>query len=148
MKTLRQIEAEVTAFGKRIGASKQDLPTFGQSTDGARPHVEIANDLYHYVVVERGQELERSSSPRYEDLLFWIFKDVTHNLAFTYELTNRIEDQDCRRIAFPKQVEFMKQLGLEMGERMEKHIADILSRAPYDDEPTKALNRMRKSNAS
>lgn len=144
MKTLRDIEADVAALARRIGASDQDLPTYGVSEDFARPHIEVEHGLYHHVVVERGVERDRRSSNRYEDLLYWIFSSVTHSLAFSYELHHRVEDHDCRRIAFPKQIELMRQLGPELGDRLEREIADILRRAPYDDEPTKAVNRMRR----
>jgi hypothetical protein len=143
MKTLREIEADVLRAAARVGAAGQTLPTYGSSDDGARPHIELADGLYHYVVVERGVERERRSSERYEDLLYWIFADVTFGMAFSYELANRIEDQDCRRIAFPRQIELMSQLNQEFGRRLEVDIADILRRAPYDDEPIKAVNRMR-----
>jgi hypothetical protein len=96
------------------------------------------------VIVERGEERSRRMSDSYDELLYWIFKDVTHSLAFSYELQNRVEDQDCRRIAFSKQVELMKQLGQEMGERLEAEIADILRRAPYDDARTRIANRIRR----
>ena len=147
MKSLRDIETAVAALARHIGASSQDLPTYGISHDLGRPHVEVENVLYHYVVMERGEELERRSTESYDELLYWIFSDVTHNLAFSYELRNRVEDQDCRRIAFPKQIELMKRISSTMGTRLEGDIADILRRAPYDDEPTKALNRMRSSSS-
>ena len=143
MKTLDEIEIDVAAMARRIGASAHGLPTYGVSEDGARPHIEVGHGLYHYVVVERGVERDRRSSDRYEELLYWIFRDVTHGLAFWYELQNRVEDQDCRRIAFPKQIELMTRLDRAMGARLEGEIADILRGAPYDDEPTKAVNRMR-----
>jgi hypothetical protein len=148
MKTLQDIETDVAALAPRIGAAGQDLPTYGISHDFGRPHVEVDNVLYHYVVVERGEERERRSTVRYDELLYWIFRDVTHQLAFSYELRNRVQDQDCRRIAFPKQIELMKQIGPTMGMRLEKDIADILRRAPYDDEPTKAVNRMPRSSST
>jgi hypothetical protein len=144
MKTLRDIETDVLRAAVRIGASDQDLPTYGISHDFGQPHVEVDRGQYHYVIVERGEERERRSSDNYDDLLYWIFRDVTHNLAFSYEFQNRAEDQDCRRIAFPKQIELMKQLGREISERLEGEIADILRRAPYDDAPTRTVNRMRR----
>src|ERR1700755_599092 len=145
VKTLRDIEADVAALARRIGASEGELPTYGVSQDFGRPHVEVEHGFYWYVVMERGQELERRFTPNYDDLLYWIFRDATHRLSFAYELTNRVEDQDCRRIAFPKQIELMKQIGSTIGERLERDIADILRHAPYDDEPTKAVNRMRRN---
>ncbi|MBI5322791.1 Imm63 family immunity protein [Bradyrhizobium sp.] len=143
MKSLRDIETDVAALARRIDASDRDLPTYGTSEDFARPHIEVAHGSYHYVIVERGIERDRRSSDNYHDLLFWIFRDVTHGLAFGYELQNRVEDQDCRRIAFPKQLELMRKIDPALGERLERDIAEILRRAPYDDEPTKAVNRMR-----
>jgi hypothetical protein len=148
MKTLREIETDVAALAQRVGATSQDLPTYGISADFARPHIELGSGLYHYVVVERGEELQRRLTDSYDELLYWIFRDVTHSLAFSYERRNRVEDQDCRRIAFPKQVEMIKQIGSTMSERLEQDIADILRRAPYDDEPTKALNRMRRDRSN
>src|SRR5262249_39398765 len=100
MKTLQDIETDVAARARRIGASHWDLPTYGVSEDGARPYIEVERGFYHYVIVERGIERDRRSSDRYEDLLYWIFSGVTFSLAFTYELHHRVEDQDCRRIAF------------------------------------------------
>jgi hypothetical protein len=145
MKTLQEIEADVARLAARVGAFPDDLPTYDTSRDAGHPHIEVDAGLYHYVVVERGKEIARRSSSNYDDLLYWIFEYVTFNLAFSYEALHRIEDRDCRRIAFPRQIELMRRLGPDMGKRMEREIANILERAPYDDEPTKAVNRMRKS---
>jgi hypothetical protein len=143
MKTLQEIEADVAKLASRVGAHRDDLPTYGSSRDGGYPHVEVDAGLYHYVVVERGQERERRSSADYNDLLYWIFQDVTFKLAFLFAPTGR-EDRDYRRVAFPHQIQLMRRLGPDMGKRMEREIADILERAPYDDEPAKAVHRMRK----
>jgi immunity protein 63 of polymorphic toxin system len=86
MKTLQDIEMDVAALARRIGTSPHDLPTYGTSRDGGYPHVELHDCLYHYVVVERGQEIERRSSASYYDLLYWIFRNVTHGQAFLYEI--------------------------------------------------------------
>ncbi|MBR0850994.1 hypothetical protein JQ543_24845 [Bradyrhizobium diazoefficiens] len=145
MKTLWDIEADVAALATRIGASQDALPTYGTSRDFGHPHIEVEPGLYHYVVIERGQEIDRQSSPNYDDLLYWVFKNVTHGLAFSYEQTHRIEDQDCRRMAFPRQIELMQRLGPDLRKRLEQEIAGILERAPYDDEATRAVNRMRRS---
>lgn len=143
MKSLAEIEVDVSALASRIGVSATVLPGYGASRDFGNSHVEIDLDLYHYIVVERGKELLRRSSPDYEDLLYWIFRDITHELAFAWELKYRVEDRDCRRMAFPKQIELMQLLSPAMGQRLEIEIADILRRAPYNDEPTIALNRTR-----
>ena len=145
MKTLREIEADVLRSARRVGAHGLTLPTYGSSDDDARPHIEVGGELYHYVVVERGVERQRRSSDRYEDLLYWIFRDVTHGMAFSYELQHRKGDQDCRRIAFPEQVRLMTELDREFGRRIEAEIADMLRQNPYNDAPTRALNRGRRN---
>ena len=68
-----------------IAAPASSLPTFGKTEDGARPHIEVRSDAYHYVVVERGCELERKRTPDLQELLYWVFSDVTHQMAFQYE---------------------------------------------------------------
>lgn len=142
MKTLEEIEGEVTRLARFIGATGNDLPTYGHTRDGAYPHIEVDDINYHYVAVERGQEIRRDSSPDFEELLYWIFSDITHSLAFSYELHHRIEDQDCRRIAFPKQIELLNCIHPKMAQRRALEIAGILRNAPYDDEPMKVVNRM------
>jgi hypothetical protein len=47
MKTLREIKADVAALARRIGASDQDLPTYGVSEDGARPYIEVEHGFYY-----------------------------------------------------------------------------------------------------
>lgn len=143
MKTLREIQAEIEKFASVIGASRNDLPTYGCTRDFAYPYIEVDTTHYHYVVVERGQEISRQTTRDFEDLLFWVFADATHNLAFTFELAHRVEDQDCRRTAFPKQIELLNLINPKMGARRAEEIAEILRNAPYDDEPIKALNRRR-----
>ncbi len=140
MKTLREIETEVTAFGHSIGVATLDLPSYGAAQAFAHPHVEVAKGLYHYVIVEHVKEQERRSTQCYEDMLYWIFSQLIHNLAFDYELAHRVPDRDGRRIAFPKQIKLMRTLSLELGERMQAHISEILKLAPYDDDPVRALN--------
>ena len=148
MKSLPEIKAEVTRLSEVLGASSTDLPSYGQTRDYGHPHIEVEDQLYHYVLVERGQEFERRSTSDFQQLLYWIFAGTTHSLAFAYELENRVEGQDCRRIAFPKQLELLGLIGREMAERRAREIEDILKSAPYDDEPTKAVNRMRRQRAT
>lgn len=133
MRTLEEIEDQVETLARRIGASGYNLPTYGTSRDHGYPHVEVKDGLYHYVIMERGQELVRRSSPGYEDLLYWVFRDITHSLAFAYELKHRVQHQDSRRIAFPRQIRLMEQVSPAMSARLSAEMAEFLVRAPYHD---------------
>jgi hypothetical protein len=90
----------VKELSNRINAPGSLLPTFGFSRDMGHPHIEVDHKGYHYVVVERGTELERKSSDNLTDLLYWIFKDITFSMSVKFELQNRIEDQDFRVLLF------------------------------------------------
>jgi hypothetical protein len=142
LKMLKEIEADVTRLAKRISATSDQLPTYNISRDMGYRHIEIENQKYQYVGKKRGLEIHRTSTNDYDELLYWVFQDATHSIAFNYELKHRIEDQDCRKIAFPRQIELMHKINPKMGILFEHSIAEILSRAPYDDEPTRVVNLM------
>ena len=132
--TLKSIKAEVDRIAKLISASENYLPTYGYSRDLAYPHVEVdKNGLLHYVIVERGQERERKTTENLTDLLFWIFDHVTSSIASDYELKNRIETQDCRRIMFVKQEELLGLIDTQWKEMNQKEHQEILKRHPFDD---------------
>jgi hypothetical protein len=142
LKTLKEIEADVTFLAKRISATSNQLPTYNTSRDGGSRHIEIENQKYQYVGIERGQEIYRASTNDYDELLYWVFSDASFHLAVDYELNNRVVDQDCRRIIFPRKIKLMHIINPKMGTLCEHSIAKTLSTHPYDDESTKVANRM------
>jgi Immunity protein 63 len=134
MRSLSEIKTEVDRQAAVIGAAEHHaLPTYGHTQDGARPHIEVDSRGYHLVVVERGQEQERFTTRDHDELLFRIFKSVTHELAFAYELAYRVETQDCRRLAFRRQVELLSQLSPRWAEREAQAHEHILRKHPFDD---------------
>jgi len=132
--SLEEIKEKVQELASKINAPTDLLPTFGYSKDFAYPHIEVDNlGLLHYVVIERGQELDRKTTNKLDDLLYWIFADVTFNMACDYELKNRIEDKDFRRIMFDKQEQLLGQLNdIWKQTENEEHIR-ILKTHPFDD---------------
>src|SRR5262245_31255070 len=131
MQSLSEIKAEVDRRAALIGAAGHHaLPTYGHTEDLARPHVEVDSRGYHFVVVERGHEQERFTTCDLDALLFRIFKGVTHDLAFAYELANRVETQDCRRLGFRLQVELLAVLSPSWAERKAQEHERILRENP------------------
>ena len=133
MITLAEIRTEVERLAARIGASGYVLPTYGHSEDGARPHIEVDSQGFHYVVIERGLELKRLTVTELDDLLFQVFVDVTFSLACDYELANRIDSEDCRRIIFQRQIELLRRLSPAWSEREAQRHKEILRKHPFDD---------------
>ncbi len=132
--TLKEIETEVNRLAKIINAPQDGLPTYGFSRDFAYPHIEVDARGYHYVIVERGEELKRETTLDLQELLFLIFKDVTFSMATQYELKNRIKDKDCRRMYFIKQEELLGLLDPQWAVKQKEYHADILKIHPFNDQ--------------
>jgi hypothetical protein len=135
--TLPEIETRVRELARQVSAPERLLPTFGHSEDGARPHVEVDRDgRLHYVVVERGSELERRTTLELDDLLWQIFQYVTFSMASEFEVKHRIPHEDCRRLIFAKQIELLGMLAPEWANRERANHKTILEHHPFDDAST------------
>ena len=137
---LAEIEQRIRRLAARIGAADRELPTFGYSEDGARPHVEVTAQRLHYVVVERGEELERRTTRDVDELLWQVFADITFSLAGRFELAHRVPGQDSRRARFAKQVELLETLSPVWAKRRSEEHTVILASHPFDDCSTERAN--------
>jgi len=131
--TLNEIKAEVNRLAAQINASADLLPTYGYSKDGARPHIEIDSRGYHYIVVERGQEMSRVTTDELDELLYHVFKNVTSYLAGKYESKHRIDSQDSRRLIFQHQLELLSLLSPKWSQIKAREHERILKQHPFDD---------------
>jgi hypothetical protein len=131
------VKAEIDRLASSIGASQaESLPTYGYSEQSGRPHVEVDELGYHYVVAERGEEFERFTTQNLDELLYWVFESVTHTLAGEYGLQHRVEGQDSRRLIFQRQTELLLLLSTSWAERNSDERNKILHEHPFDDSGT------------
>ena len=130
----RNIRKRVKELAGKIEVPKNLLPTYRYSIDGAHPHIEIdKNGLLHYVIIEREQEIKRKTTNKLDELLYWIFSGATFTMAVTFELKNRVEDKDFRRILFKKQEELLSILNESWGQKEHEEHLQILKSHPFDD---------------
>lgn len=108
--TLLATAAIISALSNLIKAPANLLPTFGRNEDGARPEIQVDTDGYHFIVIERGQEIQHSVFLQLEELLYEVFEGITFSMASQYELKNRVEGQDSRIIMFAEQIRLLKQI--------------------------------------
>ncbi len=132
---LKDIEKKVRILAKKINAPESFMPTFGYSKDFALPHIEIDDFGYHYVIVEQGQELERKTTLDVENLLYWIFENITFSMASDYELNNRVEGQDPRIILFTQQQKLLSKIDSKFVDNFKKETDQILRIAPFAKPP-------------
>jgi len=124
---------EVTRLATVINAPARLLPTYGRTEDFARPHIEFDGSLFHFVVVERGQELERISSPEPREILFHVFEMVTFSMAGQYELHHRRLNEDSRRQMFAVQLDLLGQLAPDWQQRTRARLDEVLRKHPFVD---------------
>jgi len=99
--------------------------------DGS-PYIEIS-DAYHFVVEERGLELERRKTSDLDELLYWVFDGVTFTVASSFELRNRRPNEDSRRQLFAKQEELLNLASEAWGRRKEVEHEGVLANYPFND---------------
>ena len=76
--TLEEIKLEVDTRARALRVAECGLPTYGYSEGWtARPCIEIDKGGFHYVIMERGNELQRITSGDVDDLLCRVFSGVT-----------------------------------------------------------------------
>lgn len=131
--SLDEIKSEIDRLAAQIGAPDNLLPTYRYSIDGAHPHIDVDLNGYHYVVVERGQEISHVTTHNLDELLFQVFKDITFELACAYELKHRVQHQDFRRLLFQYQIELLSMLSPKWSEIENQEHEGILQDHPYDD---------------
>lgn len=88
---------------------------------------------YHYIINERGNVFEDKITIDINQLLYWVFENITSQMAFHFELQNRIKGKDPRRTAFSKQLELLGILNEEWKKEQERKHNEILSKHPFDD---------------
>lgn len=105
---------------------------FARNDAGAR-HYEQAGRGWDAVVTERGLELERLHLVNDSEALYQMARDVTFSMACRYELANRVEGLDARRLMFAQQLELMGRISPDWQDRLRGEIEAILAEHPYSD---------------
>lgn len=120
--SLKEIEKVVDVLALKISSPTDLLPTFGYSKDFAHPHIEVTIEGYNFVVLEKGQEVQRKITQNLDEILYWIFDGITFSMALKFEVKNRIESQDCRWVLFQKQDKLLGMLNILWQQRsIQKH---------------------------
>ena len=131
---LTKIKSRVKKLAAVIAAPADTFPTFGRSEQSGRPHIEVDTRGYHYIVAERGQELEHHTHSDIDELLYLIFQWITFELAVKHELAHRIQGQDVRRVLFAHQQDLLSRLSPAWGERRKQEHEQILQKHPFNDQ--------------
>lgn len=130
---LQELRAEYNRLRQRIRPFDGVYSFQTERSDDGSPHVEYGDGQYHYIVTERGLELERRTTGDVREIAYWMLNDLTFWMGVDHEFKNRIETRDCRRMIFSKQLELMRRADEQFAKQLEMQIAETLARNPFND---------------
>ena len=130
---LRSLQSEYNALCQRVEPSGGEYTFLTEREDVGVPHVEFSDGQYHYIVTERGIDLDRCSTADPDEILYWMLYDITFSMGRAHEFKNRIEGPDSRRSMFDHWLTQMKKADQAMADRLEYDIAKILAENPFID---------------
>ena len=135
MKDISEIRQEINELSKKINAPEEFTPTYETPRGDGHPCIKLDGSAYHLVYEERRKEFERKTTFSVDDLLYYVFDDVTYLMASDYELENRDLSEDPRKKMFGRQIELMRKISNDYAERLKKRIEGILRVSPYQKPP-------------
>lgn len=112
---LRQILE--TNFAK-ISSDLHLLPEINNSNYNCEPFIEIGQNAYYYICLERGEDVFRKQTTDLNELIFMVMEDLTFKMAWDWVKLHPKSNSDLRIPAFAKQVELMKTINLDYGNRL------------------------------
>lgn len=129
MKTLKQLRAELVEIGERLGGGARPAHYFiiPDKPDGlATPYLEIAGHEYHFVVNERGIEIERKVTLSDDEILYWFADCGVCALASHFAALNKSPDEEFRVRYFRKQFYLMLSIKCEWATRKKNELKTII----------------------
>lgn len=125
--------ARIKELASVIGAPDSLLPAVDVPNDFAYPYVLMEDPVLQYVIRERGEILQNRQTSDLEELLYWIFQDVTFNMAAEFEKRHRVSGQDFRRVLWNHQMQLLEKLRPEWRKKRQHQIDRILEESPFSD---------------
>ncbi|MCP4887036.1 MAG: hypothetical protein GY904_10540 [Planctomycetaceae bacterium] len=99
--------------------------------DGSR-HCEFDGTTYTLTTSERGTLFDSDATTDPDELLFWLVRDMTWQMASDHELKNRPDDfnGDSRIVLFDHHVELLSRIDENWAVRQRDHYSRILAEHP------------------
>ena len=119
-------------------AKENDIPifeflTFVISRDDGTPCIQIEGNTYYYLARDRSTNTFEKRIQEINELMYWVFCDITFEMAKRYELKNRQKDFDHRRLLFSYQLKLLDRMDTEWARIRREVINNTLVRNPYID---------------
>lgn len=129
-----QIRHEYRQYMASVAMMEIEQCLLFERDDFACPYIEIVGEHnFYYVVNERGSEIERKHTTSIDELLYWLFRDITFSIGSSYTAKHCVPNQDSRRLMFAKSLELLERLNPAWRVKEEEYFAEILKSTPFED---------------
>ncbi len=128
------IQNQIYELGTHAAIPRDRLLLRAVSIGDGTPHLELQDNEFHYVTVERGFEFSRRKTADLDKFIYWFFEAICSKLSFDYELHHRAAKKDPRRIAFARKIELMTSINPAWAANVQDDISNVLASSPYSDE--------------
>lgn len=126
------LESEFQKICEKIGVDQSKWKIHFRAMDMGYPHIEFGNDGYlFYIITERGKELSRRKTKSIDEIMYWMFSDITSSMSYEYEMNNRNINFDSRKISFDKKIELLSRYSLDWANREKIKQNKILEVSPF-----------------
>ncbi|WP_336369257.1 Imm63 family immunity protein [Rahnella perminowiae] len=131
MKNTGELRAELLEIGERLGGGVRPNYYFiiPDKPDGvATPYLEIHGQEYHFVVSERGLEVDRQVTLSDDEILYWFADCGVRALASHYASLKSSSDEPFRNTYFRKQFYLMLSIKPEWATRKKNEFKTLIQR--------------------
>lgn len=123
------VEMQISRLAGRINVPANLLPALGRMDEARHHYVSVGEIYYHYIFYNRGEEVSRLTSDRLDELLYWVFRDVTFEMGSAAHPPG--SSPDFRAAIFESQTQLMARLKPSWTDRLRKEIEGVVSRTPF-----------------
>jgi len=105
---------------------------FANQASDATPYIDVDKNGYHFVISERGYERERRTTQDIQELYYWLFDNITFDIASKVALYTKTTWEQ-RRVRFKVQLDWLRSINPDFEKRCLCRINDILYHQPPID---------------
>lgn len=133
--SLLRIKRKIDKLARKIDAPRKLRPSYGSfDYEMDSFFIEIDNKgVMRLIETERGQVHEVRRTRDLDELLYWIFTNITFSMAYKLAIEKTIGHMDRRKLIFQFQEELLAKLNPKWKDRIDAEYKEFLKNHPVDD---------------
>lgn len=140
--SLLRIKKKINELARKIDAPRKLRPSYGSfDYDVDSFFIEIdKKGVMRLIETEKGQVHEVRRTRDLDELLYWIFSNITFSMAFKLSLEKTIGSMDRRKLIFQFQEELLGKLNPQWKEKIRVEYKEFLKNHPVDENKGRGID--------